>query len=73
MSLIEGILENDFVGNDMDAAISMMVELQGNAVHAQPVDKLLKYYSIFYDAFERDENTVISYFNDTNSEVATHL
>ena len=54
----------------MDAAILMMTEIQGDKTLAQPVSTLLAYYGSFYDSIERDENTAVSYFNDTNSEVS---
>ena len=53
----------------MDAAILMMTEIQGETL-TQPVSTLLAYYRSFYDSIERDENTAVSYFNDTNSEVS---
>lgn len=54
----------------MDAAILVMTEVQ---TLAQPVKSLLGHYGSLYDAIERDENTAISYFNDTNSEVENTL
>ena len=57
----------------MDAAILMMTEIQGDKTLAQPVSTLLAYYGSFYDSIERDENTAVSYFNDTNSEVSKNM
>ena len=68
-TLIEGILEDDFNGTDLDAAVSVMSEFRRNGSHPRPVRNLLSVQCSFYDALERDQSLVVSYLNNDNSEV----
>ena len=67
--LIEGILEDDFESNDVDAAVSLMREFHHNRSYRRHVRDLLKTYDSFFNAVERNEDTVISHLNGTNSAV----
>ena len=68
-TLIEGIMEYDFVGNDFDAALAVMTEFHLTGSHPLHVRDLLDVYYEFFAAIELNPHTVISYLNNTNSEV----
>ena len=62
-------MEDDFVGNDFDAAMAVMTEFHLAGSQPQHTRDVLEVYYQFFDAIERNISTVIYHLNNTNSEV----
>lgn len=68
-TLIEGILEGEFEGSDVDAAVTVMREFRKNGAHRLPARDFLMAHGSFYRAIENNSSTVISHLNNNNSQV----
>ena len=66
-------MEDEFVDNDLNAALAVMTEFHLTGSQPLHVGDLLEIYYQYFDAIERNIHTVISYLNNTNSEVRTYV
>ncbi|CAI8057672.1 Latrophilin-like protein LAT-2 [Geodia barretti] len=67
-TLIEGILEGEFEGSDLDAAVAVMMEFRGQGAHRLPARDILMAHGSFYRVIESNSNAVISHLNNNNSQ-----
>lgn len=65
-------MEDDFIGSDLDAALSVLRQFRHSEVHHQQVRELLRTHGSFYGAVERNHTMVISNLNNNNSKVCVH-
>ena len=68
-TLIEGILEKDFEGSDVDAVLSVLKEFRFSGSAPHHVRDLLGILDGFYEIIDHKKNTVIDHLNSTNSMV----
>ena len=69
-TLIEGILEGEFEGSDLDAAVAVMREFRGQGAHRLSARDILMAHGSFYRVIESNSNSVISHLNNNNSQVS---
>ena len=69
-TLIEGILEGEFEGSDLEAAVAVMREFRGQGAHRLSARDILMAHGSFYRVIESNSNAVISHLNNNNSRVS---
>ena len=69
-TLIEDILEGDFKGSDLDAAVAVMREFRTSGAHRLHSRRILMAHSSFFSAIDNSPTTVIPYLNNNNSQVS---